>query len=68
MGQARNRGSFESRRKAAIESGRVKGNRSGSRKRYLHHPLLGATAHESMFLGGLLAATAFLSRRKSRAK
>ena len=59
MGQARIKGSFEARKKAAIESGRVKSNRSSSGKQYFHHPILGATTHHDEIMALALATLAF---------
>jgi len=59
IGQARNRGSFEARKNAAIESGRVKSNQSRSRKQYMHHPILGATAYVDDVMALSLATLAF---------
>jgi len=61
MGQARIKGSFEARKQAAIEAGRVKVKQAGSRKHYYHDPFLGATVHGNEIMA-LSLATVMLSR------
>lgn len=60
MGQAKNRGTFEERKDSAIDAGRSKGShRSGQRKQYIHHAMLGATAHDTEIMAMALATLAF---------
>lgn len=65
MGQARNGGSFEERKQAAIESGRVKSKFNSSVRQRFHDQFLGATAHGDDVMA-LAMATVMLGRSVRR--
>ena len=58
MGRARIKGSFDERKKAAIESGRVKVKRTESIKHYYYDPFLGITDHVDEIMALTLATLA----------